>query len=919
MADSANSLRRSQRISQSNLQNPTSGISESGSCNENKQVANVNRPHSDTNHTMQSTSTESRSYALNKEKALKKKLDSCNNSHFKPVLKSMNNLRLYFSSAAFEVAKHKMSKTLNSDKFSESFMFVPKYIEDKEGTALVEIQYVVSDKLKNHLYTINCYNTTSSMLVNGSCIEKFIETILEPLAAELVKNVGTLNNISKQMEESLQQAMNKQLSSKCKSKKGVAGSHDKTSRSDLHSSRHYTHKKELTQPGHNAKPTQSGTLCNSTNRAVSSHNSDTAQPQNVTHQTYDSSGDLYVCPVCEQGFDADTGSISIACDSCNDWFHIECVGMTKEQVEKLDEDTPYICAVCNDELLYIHSDPPPFGEECTTPKSVEPHSPRAIAYDMANNSDQSKSVVETQVKELVPSTYQHETAIKRNLPTDSQVIENSFGSTCEKTPIPSNFSHPHCQSKKNLQITDSVKSNTIEKPQEKSSTSSISSSYPIENTGQSTHFAASPPPDIISDPVGSTKDQCPPTKQPRQKKKQDTEQRQYILNLEKQIQDQNKTISLLQKNLEKLQTTNDPSNQQQGHIPVTNQATHSYREPHHFDVENRLRQLEMQNMQNLCIFTALTSAMSLQQTNSRLYTGQPLQFGNPMPQFPVPQPVFVPMNHIVPQMYQATPSQSVYQSFPFQYPPPPPPPPPYPFGAVLNQPSQVQGVPTQTNHQVYQNQPNIQLQPMRQGQGHAVQATGAQTILANNRGVGSSATCNLGSRQSSALPPVTPVQPDPQSVLYSARVTQKADNTGVTNKVCPQEPVNADSGSMSSKQTNPPVDLSKPLATNQTTEKQGTSNVKGHTVYLSTQEGDGTCPDQRTPLESCDTSPDPNYKLKVHTTPHVEKAPGESPNHPVQDHNVQIDNSQNHFLPQAGLTKVPPDLLNQNKPYVKTL
>ena len=66
-------------------------------------------------------------------------------------------------------------------------MFVPKYIEDKEGTALVEIQYVVSDKLKNNLYTINCYNTTSSMLVNGSCIEKFIETILEPLAAELVK------------------------------------------------------------------------------------------------------------------------------------------------------------------------------------------------------------------------------------------------------------------------------------------------------------------------------------------------------------------------------------------------------------------------------------------------------------------------------------------------------------------------------------------------------------------------------------------------------------------------------------------------------------------------------------------------------------------------------------------------------------
>jgi len=33
----------------------------------------------------------------------------------------------------------------------------------------------------------------------------------------------------------------------------------------------------------------------------------------------------------------------ICCDSCNIWYHLSCVGISEEQVEKMDE---YFCKIC---------------------------------------------------------------------------------------------------------------------------------------------------------------------------------------------------------------------------------------------------------------------------------------------------------------------------------------------------------------------------------------------------------------------------------------------------------------------------------------------------------------------------------------------------------------------------------------------
>lgn len=50
------------------------------------------------------------------------------------------------------------------------------------------------------------------------------------------------------------------------------------------------------------------------------------------------------CPVC-QG-DADIGK-TIQCDSCNEWYHLKCVGLTKNDPCVQLKDVPFNCKFCN--------------------------------------------------------------------------------------------------------------------------------------------------------------------------------------------------------------------------------------------------------------------------------------------------------------------------------------------------------------------------------------------------------------------------------------------------------------------------------------------------------------------------------------------------------------------------------------------
>ena len=125
------------------------------------------------------------------------------------------------------------------------------------------------------------------------------------------------------------------------------------------------------------------------------------------------------------------------------------------------------------------------------------------------------------------------------------------------------------------------------------------------------------------------------------KRKQEVEQNQYIISLEKQFQEQGKTISLLLKNLDRIESQNTRQLEQPS-PSESNQNTDRRREPSHdrlrqLELDIRIRPLEHQKVQNMCIFTALTSALCIQNWTTRAqavqhrnpYLGTPLVYANP--------------------------------------------------------------------------------------------------------------------------------------------------------------------------------------------------------------------------------------------------------------------------------------------------
>ncbi len=57
---------------------------------------------------------------------------------------------------------------------------------------------------------------------------------------------------------------------------------------------------------------------------------------------------LYSCPIC----DKPAGDDTIACEECDEWYHLVCVGLSSKNASEIHTETPFICNICNDTLLY---------------------------------------------------------------------------------------------------------------------------------------------------------------------------------------------------------------------------------------------------------------------------------------------------------------------------------------------------------------------------------------------------------------------------------------------------------------------------------------------------------------------------------------------------------------------------------------
>ena len=61
---------------------------------------------------------------------------------------------------------------------------------------------------------------------------------------------------------------------------------------------------------------------------------------------------FYRCPICREEAQEKT----IACEECNEWYQYSCLKLSQLEINKIDPNIPYICDLCNEELLFTAPD-----------------------------------------------------------------------------------------------------------------------------------------------------------------------------------------------------------------------------------------------------------------------------------------------------------------------------------------------------------------------------------------------------------------------------------------------------------------------------------------------------------------------------------------------------------------------------------
>ena len=148
-------------------------------------------------------------YNLNKQQALQKKIENCISSHMTIIMKQGNNMVIEQSTAAYEVFRTELKEILRPNTLLNSNYAVnyePKYDEQEfivEETYKVYIKKNDGNTGRNSICVINSYRTNSSVLVNGSEIETFIQHILPHIDEFIQKTSTPLDEVNSSMAKTM--------------------------------------------------------------------------------------------------------------------------------------------------------------------------------------------------------------------------------------------------------------------------------------------------------------------------------------------------------------------------------------------------------------------------------------------------------------------------------------------------------------------------------------------------------------------------------------------------------------------------------------------------------------------------------------------------------------------------------------------
>ncbi|CAC5367788.1 unnamed protein product [Mytilus coruscus] len=162
-----------------------------------------------------------------------------------------------------------------------------------KSTSIVETRFRIYNIKRDgsignqHKYTINCYKTTSRILVNGVKTDKFAENVL-PIILELItSNESELDCINNNIQRSLQPIEVNQWSN-------ISPNKDNTN---------------VTEP----RITQNSIEYTQISQAETQ--------QNVT---------IYFCLICNER----AGECTVACEQCDEWIHFNCAGLKDSDIDK---------------------------------------------------------------------------------------------------------------------------------------------------------------------------------------------------------------------------------------------------------------------------------------------------------------------------------------------------------------------------------------------------------------------------------------------------------------------------------------------------------------------------------------------------------------------------------------------------------
>ncbi|VDI80087.1 Hypothetical predicted protein [Mytilus galloprovincialis] len=127
-------------------------------------------------------------YVMGPEKAMNKKEDSCDRNMVTFAMKSNNNFRAELSTAAYEILKVQLFDKLDTMSCSDfpSLGFSVQNNVDQVNTIVFQTIKVTLTKgssnstNKQLKFTVNLYNSTSSIVANGNGVRYFVDNFFTP-------------------------------------------------------------------------------------------------------------------------------------------------------------------------------------------------------------------------------------------------------------------------------------------------------------------------------------------------------------------------------------------------------------------------------------------------------------------------------------------------------------------------------------------------------------------------------------------------------------------------------------------------------------------------------------------------------------------------------------------------------------------